>query len=216
MTIKSVYQLHNRLAKEMSWRRKELAQIKMLLAATTLNEAGRNTLLRAAVALLYGHWEAFIKIAATSYLEFLARQGHRCDELTSNFVALAMKRRLNEARQANAAEVFIGVAKFFLTGLHEQFNIDWDQAIDTQSNLKSLVLRDIVLRLGLDYRPYETREHMIDKTLLDSRNQIAHGQYLFIDLTTYMGLHDSVLELLDGFTEQIINAAKTKLYLRTP
>ncbi|MBI1923824.1 hypothetical protein HYR99_06195 [Candidatus Poribacteria bacterium] len=47
-----------------------------------------------------------------------------------------------------------------------------------------------------------------------SRNTIAHGNYLLIDLVEYRELHQEIIILMDTFRNQIDNAAITKAYCR--
>jgi hypothetical protein len=195
-------------------------------------------LLRSGTAILYAHWEGFVKNAATSYVEFVARQNLKYSELAPNFLALAVKKQLNEAQGSHRAVIFTKVVDFLITGLeskclnqryeptgqapagispqgagNEPKEIQWDDAIKTQSNLSSEVLKDIICILGLDYSLYETKEKIIDETLLRSRNEIAHGQYLLIGFDQYMELHHEIISLMDLFRDQIENAAISKYYL---
>lgn len=155
----------------------------------------------------------FVKNAATAYIEFVDRQNLRYEELASNFVALAMKRKLNDAQETNKATKFTEVAIFFRNRLSEQSSIQWKNAIDTESNLSSVVLREIIFTIGLDYSIYEPKKELLDSTLLDSRNKIAHGQYLWIDYDKYNQLHQEIITLMDLLLNQIDNAANTKAYL---
>jgi len=214
MEIKSLYRLNRHFNISMAWRRKKLTQIKFLATAPGFEDDARDTLVRGAVTLLYAHWEGFVKDAATAYLEYVSRQDRSCEEMNVNFVALAMKARFHEAKEPHVAAKFIEVAQFFLSGLGETFKVKWDHAIDTQSNLKAKVFQEIVLTLGLDYAKYDTKENLIDEKLLGTRNKIAHGEYLAIDSTQYIELHDEVTTLMDRFGDEIMDAAQNKKYLR--
>jgi hypothetical protein len=214
MKIRNLHDLSRHFSESMAWRRKELADIKFLVNSVQFNPETKDTIIRGAVALLYAHWEGFVKDAATAYLQFVARQQHNYNEMTANFVALAMKAKLQEAEETYVAEKFIAVADFFLTGLESTFRINWDGAIGTESNLKSPVFRSIILKLGLDYTSYSTRENVIDQKLLENRNRIAHGQYQFMTIDEFLELHNEVIMLLELFQDQIIDAARNKSYLR--
>ena len=69
------------------------------------------------------------------------------------------------------------------------------------------MLREIVWSLGLDMMPYETKCHLIDSSLVDRRNRIAHGDALDISVEDYLVLHDEVMSLIDTFRNQLHNAA---------
>lgn len=78
----------------------------------------------------------------------------------------------------------------------------------------SLILREIVCLLGLDYSFYETKEVIINEQLLKRRNGIAHGEYLSLDREEYQQLHDEILGMIENFRTQIENNANQELYLR--
>ncbi len=212
--IRTVSQLSDQLSEEIAWRKKELIYIKTLIDKNRYRTV-QSTLLRSGTAILYAHWEGFVKNAATSYVEFVARQNLKYSELAPNFLALAIKKQLNEAQSSYRAVIFTKVVDFLITGLESKCLIQWDDAIKTQSNLNSDVLKDIICILGLDYSLYETKEKIIDETLLRSRNEIAHGQYLLIEFDQYTELHREIISLMDLFRDQIENAAISKTYLCT-
>lgn len=209
--IRTLTQLIDKLDEEIAWRKKELIYIKTL-AEKNRYKSTSDALLRSGITILYAHWEGFIKSAATLYLEFVARQNLKYDELTANFLAVAIKKKLSEAHETYKAIVFTKVAEFFVSGLSEKCSIQWEETIKT-SNLNSDILRDITCMLGLDYSKYETKEKEIDESLLRSRNEIAHGKYLLIDFDQYIKLHYEMINLMDLFKSQIENAAASKAYL---
>jgi MAE_28990/MAE_18760-like HEPN len=58
-------QLQDFLDAELSWRVKEISTLKAAIKSSAF--ISEQTLVRASVALLYAHWEGFIKSAATGY-----------------------------------------------------------------------------------------------------------------------------------------------------
>jgi MAE_28990/MAE_18760-like HEPN len=80
--IRTVTQLQEALDAEMGWRIKEISAFKL---ASKTEEGGRRVFVRAGVALVYAHWEGFIKAASEAYLDFVDNQGHMYRELKSCF-----------------------------------------------------------------------------------------------------------------------------------
>ena len=88
------------------------------------------------------------------------------------------------------------------------------EAISAESNLSSTVFINIAGWIGIDPDRYSTRLALIDKTLLESRNNIAHGEYLVIDRPRFESLTTEVLEMLRWFKTDIENAVVSKSFLK--
>jgi hypothetical protein len=65
----------------------------------------------------------------------------------------------------------------------------------------------MLVTLGIDYSPLELKQNLIDSQLLNYRNNIAHGEYLIMDLAEYRVIHDEVLKMINQVKTEIENAA---------
>lgn len=90
----------------------------------------------------------------------------------------------------------------------------YETAIDTESNLSSKVLKEIIWCLGFEYTPYETNEKFLDERLLAKRNFITHGEKLLVDIKEYSEIHQRIISLMDVFKTQIENSAITGSFKR--
>lgn len=212
MSVRTIEQLSDRLADDLAWRKKELADLRALVESATLKDSRRNALLRCGVTILYAHWEGFIKSAATAYAEHVSLQRLLYRELAPNFIAIGIRPVLHNALASRKARDHNALVDFFLSRMSERSSLPFRNVIDTESNLSSIVLRDIAERLGLDYSQYATKEKLIDDKLLNARNTIAHGTYLQTDLYGYIDLLTQVLEMMELFRNQIENSAITRSY----
>lgn len=208
MKIRTLEQLSDALADDLAWRKKELSDLRSLIeSSSTMSESKKRVLLRSGITILYAHWEGFIKSASSSYLEYVAMQRLRYDELSSNFVALALKAKLDVASETDKATVFTEAIDFIRSQLGERASVPHKDIIYTGSNLKSSILREITCLLGLDYSFFDTKNVLIDSVLLANRNSIAHGEYLTLDKDDYLQLHTQIVSMLDAFRNQIENCA---------
>jgi hypothetical protein len=207
-------ELLQKIDDDLIWRRRELSDFRAAVQGAGPNPARRSSLIRAGVALLYAHWEGFVKRCGTYYLQFVNNQGKKASELQPNFIAIKFRSQLTELSKSHKASSCAELVEFFSSKLDDRLRIPHKGIVDTQSNLSSAVLREIIWALGLDMSPYETKSHLIDSSLVDRRNHIAHGDELDIDINDYLELHDEVMVLIDTFRNQLQNAAATNAFLK--
>lgn len=213
MSIRTVEQLSDKLSVEIIWRKKELTALRLMLESTSLTPDRRSAVIRGAVALLYAHWEGFIKAAGRAYLEFVHFQHLTYRQLANNFVAIGAGSLLSKASKTTKIRPHLDVVDFFLGSLGDCCVLPYKEGINTQSNLSSQVLRNIVETLGLDYSEFETKEKLLDEMLLKQRNNIAHGEYLVTTIDAYLDLYEQILQMMEAFRTQVDNAAAMKRFL---
>lgn len=212
MKIRSTDHLLDFLDSEMAWRLKEIHELRSSVIAAK----GRNVdvHVRAGVAMLYAHWEGFIKGAANAYVAYLAHRADRNRDLQDCFVALGMKAALAQLGVSNKAASAVAAVSFLRNEQDQAVRLS-KATISSDSNLNSDVFRNIVDWLGLDCTQYTTRFPLLDETLLASRNGIAHGEFLQIDASRFHTLVEEILEMLRWFKTDIENAVAQKSFLKT-
>lgn len=215
MTIRTTQELVDSLAAQLAWRRKELTELRSLVDGSRSNVSRRATLIRAGTALLYAHWEGFVKASGTYFLEFVASQRKKHSELKPNFLCVILRKHLNVAKQSKKASATEEIVEFFHSRMADRANVPTKNVVNTESNLSSVVLGEILWTLGLDRAPYATKKAILDERLLGRRNSIAHGEPLDISVDDYLELHDEILALMDAFRTQLENACLTQGYMRS-
>lgn len=210
MKLRTLSEFEDAVDAETAWRRRELTTV--IFNVRESRQSKVQVSLRAGIALLYGHWEGWIKAVATLYVSYVDQQKLTYSEMSDAFLGSALKSRLAGVVGANSSSVHVEFAAFLQAGgLNERGHISAG-LIRTESNLSSKVLSDILTRLGLSHRPYDLLAVLIDERLVGARNRVAHGEYLEVDAVQYEDLHGKVLNMLVAFTTDVRNAAATKAY----
>lgn len=210
--MRTLDELETSLSESLAWRRHELHAL--LAEARRLSGATRTGVMRAGVALMYAHWEGFVREATTGYLKFVARRRSRLNDLKPCFIAMAVEWEMKRAQNLSATQLRNAMAERYCTfGDDERASIP-ARDIETHSNLNSDVLSDIFDMLGLDAAVLSTKFHLIDYSLLKTRNEIAHGRWVPVELESYTELHGEVLAMIETVRRIIVSAAENKTYLR--
>ncbi|WP_186031549.1 MAE_28990/MAE_18760 family HEPN-like nuclease [Burkholderia gladioli] len=208
--IHTLVQLQDALDKEMGWRRKEILAFGV---ASKKNGPDAAFFIRAGVALLYAHWEGFIKSASEHYLNYVQHQGHTYRELKSCFAIFGLKGKLHLLSVSRKSLANIEAFDFILSELGRHANLNMSMAIDTESNLTSKVFANIAASLDIDTSNYETRFNLIDESLVGLRNKVAHGEYLRLGGREFGELVGEMLEIMGWYKTDLMNAAAQAKYL---
>lgn len=215
MKIRTINELQDAIDKEMSWRKVELSAVRSNV--NTARNFAKQTAVRAGIALLYAHWEGCIKNIATYYLEYVASLKISYDELSPNFLAIALKKDLSTFVETNKSTIHTSLVNKIFNSKDLKLNIPVNGIIQTKSNLNSEIFEEIMATIGLSSEEYKSSYKFIDEVLLNNRNSIAHGdrvESLRISADRYDEIHSKIMELLQKFSVQISNAASQCLYLR--
>lgn len=201
------------LADSFQWRRSELASLKTeverLNGDTEARPYGR-MILRAAVALLYAHWEGFVKHGCQHYLDYVARRKLRYAELHPDFVATAV-RSLSVNAGTDAGTMTL-LAQLVAGDGKQRARVPRDGVVETGSNLRYARLCQILKSLGLSADDFETLEQLIDHRLCDARNDIAHGKYVIPTSEAVLELHTVVVTMMETVHTRLLDAVFNQEY----
>ena len=136
-----------KLDEEFSWRRKELFLLKSKIP--TIKNPLQSVMLRSALPLLYAHWEGFVKLTMSYYLEFVSNKHLKNEELNSTFLALSLQNKLGDLTNSTF-ENRVKIIDLLFTDLSKKSNIPKKNIVNTKSNLKFEVLVEILFTLDLD------------------------------------------------------------------
>lgn len=212
MKFRSATQLLDHLDNDMAWRLKEMHELRS--AVQTAKGKNVDAHIRAGIAMLYAHWEGFVKGAANAYIGYLSVRADKMQDLKPCFIALGLKSKLSLTKESAKSSVSVSAITSLLDELDKPIKLPLVDAISAQSNLNSEVFSNIVGWIDIDLRQYSSRFTLIDKTLLETRNGIAHGEFLIIDSDRFNSLVNEILEILRWFKTDIENAVVQKKFLK--
>jgi hypothetical protein len=98
----------------------------------------------------------------------------------------------------------------------ETVRISIDSYIGRVGNLDFSLFEQLISFVGIDTNKYVPRKQLIDEKLLRSRNEIAHGEYLELDVDGLIELSKEVLLVIRWVKTDIENALVTQAYLASP
>ena len=213
MKLRTSQEVLDAIDGELAWRTKELNNLCSGVSEGRASFSGHSA--RAAFVLVYAHWEGGVKKCATYYLEYVSRQRHSFDELRTNFVAIACASSMQSAALSGKLQQYAQVVDFLLFNQAERYKKPKLFEIQAESNLSSTVMDSICFNVGVQMGShFELSRQFIDRSLLKTRNAIAHGEPEPISYHLLGEASAKVLRLLGDFRTELQNAIVQRLYLR--
>ena len=197
--------LLDNISEEWIWRVKELDDFKSVLEKTK-DKSSKAALIRAGITLLYAHWEGFVKQCSHHYYNFVTTKGYKLNELRDGFVAISMKKELNELIDSRKV-VMQSRAISILFNEFEKRGVFPDDLPLKTSNLTFEMFEEYCTLIGIEILPFETKRQFINQRLVGNRNNIAHGKYLLIEEIDYKEIFNLTLALMKRFKDSIGNSA---------
>ncbi|MFY2823922.1 MAE_28990/MAE_18760 family HEPN-like nuclease [Ruegeria sp. MALMAid1280] len=207
--VRTLEQLQEILDEEMGWRIKEIGAFR--ISSKSAGDKSRH-FVRAGIALLYAHWEGFIKNASERYLEFVASRGLTYGQLSSCFAVFGLKGKLNNLVESKKSRLNVEAFEFITQELGNKAKLQLADAINTESNLTSTVFANIARSVGIQIDKYETKFNLIDESLVNRRNKVAHGEFLDVNNKEFEDLVSEILLLMRWYKTDIQNAASLEAY----
>jgi hypothetical protein len=193
-------------------------------------EDERQMLRRTCILLTYAHLEGFCRFAFLTYVAALNSLKLECGAVTFELAAAGLTKLLAALRNPSSKHPIFSHplpddAKLHLTAREAEFVEKLnavmklpmeipEEAIDLESNLKAIVLKKNLFKLGLNYPKIDEQKKNIDK-LLGIRNRIAHGDRLELpsekEVDEYVALAFQTIKFVQY---EIFDAMRQKTYLR--
>ncbi|HEY2355599.1 MAG TPA: MAE_28990/MAE_18760 family HEPN-like nuclease [Gaiellaceae bacterium] len=212
MKLRSLSEFEEAIDRETAWRKRELTTVIFAVRGASPKQQGY--VVRAGVALLYAHWEGWIKSVASYYLDHVYQTKLKYTELASPMLAAALRTRVLLLSESKSPRVHLDFAEFIQTQMETRASLRPESLVRAESNLSSAVLEDIAICVGISFAPYELNRKLIDEALVRTRNRIAHGEFEAPTLDDFLALYPKVVEMLNAFTTDVMNTAATAAYRR--
>lgn len=189
---------------DFGWRIREISDFRLAIKDSA--ERLKASLYRSGVPLLYAHWEGHLRFCTFKYLEHISFRRRTYMELqdsifcvyTRNYFDSLTARKLSFSERLN-----------ILTALAQKQNARFARAniddVDTKSNLSSDVLSDLCLIAGINIDLFRDEFDFIDKMLLGRRNNIAHGQEIYVEEADFKAMSDRTISIMRQYKDSIEN-----------
>jgi len=180
--------------------------------------------------MLYAHYEGFSKFVFLQYVKAVNDSGVMCEEETSSIIVGTWERIFTALQTGDQKSSVFRSKLSNDTRLHhfarrrdfiEQFS-DFsrqivqisDDAIETESNLRPIVMKKNLYLLGLDHDVFSDHDGDIIH-LINRRNNIAHElDRNGLDEREYALLESTVFKIMDDLMEIIMEAIQKQRYRR--
>lgn len=150
------------------WRDGEFAKYK----ANSLN-VDEKLWCRMCIPMIYAHWEGFVVDALKIMLKHLNQLDLQSTQLPTNLVVVS----LGDAYRTLSGKQSFDQRIQFTHSFNELLGkpVKFKTKVDTKSNLKSNVFKDLCIAFGFDSSKFTEQLSDIDR-LVSIRNSIAHGE----------------------------------------
>lgn len=191
---------------DLTWRKKELKLLHDKIKDIQTPE--QTALIRISIPIIYAHWEGYTKNICQYYLEYISNKFEINSALKPQLYALNIK---NQIKIENNIESITKFIDFLFKEANNRSKIPYKSIINTKSNLKFDVFEEILFILSIDINNFKKFEDIIN-SLVDNRNNIAHGKFLSIKYSNYSIYYDAIVTLMNLLKNTIENSALEEKY----
>ena len=227
----NILDIRAQLEEELTWRLNELRFLRNQLAF--IKDHDQKKLFRKSIlVMLYSHFEGFCKTVFLIYIKTINQE--RVTRSNANdFIATAslveifraydnldkkcelFKRALPDDNKLHKFARQVDFVREFNVFLAKIVDLP-ESIVDVESNLKPIVLRKILYRLGFPHDAFESFEGEINH-LLNLRNSIAHGAYKQgLEQAEYAKIETATFDVMFRIKKIIISALDKQEFLKIP
>lgn len=216
---------------DLAWREAELRYFENPLSLDIDIDAEEKILeTKPLILFLYAHFEGHAKLMLTVYVKTLNNCQLECKNLTFPLIASSLHSEFGALKNASKTHPLfpktyepnlkeLGRRVEFFENLNEilsqKLELNIDNIVDTESNLKPIVLKKIFFRLGFDLTRIDDNDFSKIQRLLKLRNGIAHGSQMDgISFNEYKQIKDIIWKILREIKNLIIDYLSNEKFCR--
>lgn len=198
------------LLDELSWRRKELSDIKSAVEQID-NERIKKVILRTWIVLLYAHWEGFIKEVTQKYIREVNKLGIRAGRMSHNLAQCIFLEQLKGMSENKTYKSYADIYSKIMKKRGERCKIS--ETINTKSNLTKKIFEDILFLVDIDENWYLSKYNFIDD-LVNMRNEIAHGRGFAVTLEQCKEYNNYMISIMEKYLEDLVDCYTVEKFKR--
>lgn len=200
---------------DFNWRVKEISDLKKViqLSGATYSSVAR----KAALTLIYAHWEGHVHFVTVAFLKFIARKKIKFGKLIPSFQAVKMTSHMTEwQNQKDSIILRLKIINTVRALEVEQFRVVPNNAVHTAGNLNFERLLNICQIMMVDADKIVPDRDFLDAEVVGARNRIAHGDSLIVTEDQLAKIIDFALEIMRCFRTEVENSVVLKSYEKVP
>lgn len=197
---------------DLSWREAELAILRKEVINSTPGTPKHITFLRTNLAMIYAHYEGFCKFAIGIYIDAIEKRKSKRADLKWKIASTSLFEFVNELKNEKEGTDFLKKFLGEFDAALEQ-NATFERP-DNIANLWPNLLIYWLDRLDLNHNNVQQNSKQLD-SLVNNRNQIAHGKKLTISTLPQLDEYANAAKLaMHEVAIGIADALEKQLYLR--
>ncbi len=223
--------LREELESEYTNRISELVDYENFLVTHSQDESFNENYRKMLVIMLYSYFEGFCKHTLLIYVDYLNRTNESVSRIKHGLAAVTIEKYFCNLSNSNYKPVDLGDRALKedgvlqLYGRRKEFVSEYidiitqtlnipDSVVDTESNLKSNVLKKLLFKLEIDFTIVDNFQTEINE-VVNKRNALAHGDRIRgVTAIEYSKYREKVLNLMDLLKTTVYDNFSNKKYLK--
>ncbi|WP_192260080.1 MAE_28990/MAE_18760 family HEPN-like nuclease [Mesorhizobium caraganae] len=201
------------VTEDFNWRVREISDLRKI--AATAGSGYEVAIRKAGIALLYAHWEGYVKFVGEAYVKYVAVRKFKLALLVDEFLAVEIAVILRKygvtSGDLSSRLALVADWKALEDGQFRNFR---EKGISTGGNLNYDRLSDICRLIRIDPKKVVSDPDYLDRNVLGVRNKIAHGESITVTADEFTLSSDFIIEAMRGFRSETEYCIINKSYMK--